>query len=131
MFSGSAIFVPGKTKIGSVYYIFSRSESFPRIQFYSCPGVQKLYFCTAASPGDPMQKYSFCTPPETFRSTDTVLGLTQLNFNCLNLLYALKIDSQYNHSSDNVPNRRFTQMKGFRRNNDMEPGFSGFMDVPG
>jgi hypothetical protein len=26
--------------------------------------VQKLYFCTAASPDRPMQKYSFCTPPE-------------------------------------------------------------------
>jgi hypothetical protein len=49
---------------------FSRSKSFPRIRFYDCPGVQKLYFRTAASPGYPVQKYSFCTPPETFRSTD-------------------------------------------------------------
>jgi hypothetical protein len=24
-----------------------------------------------ASPGCPMQKYNFCTPPETFRSTDS------------------------------------------------------------
>ncbi|MEE4355866.1 MAG: DUF1016 N-terminal domain-containing protein [Desulfococcaceae bacterium] len=29
----------------------SRSKSFPRIRFYGCPGVQKVYFCTAASPG--------------------------------------------------------------------------------
>ncbi len=48
----------------------SGSKSFPRIRFYGCPGVRKLYFCTAASPGYPMQKYNFCTPPETFRSAE-------------------------------------------------------------
>jgi hypothetical protein len=61
----------GEPRIGKSS--LSRSKSFPRIRFYGCPGVQKLYFCTAASPGGPMQKYNFCTPPETFRSTESGL----------------------------------------------------------
>jgi hypothetical protein len=50
--SGFCVFFLEKPK-------FSRSKSFPRIRFYGCPGVQKLCFYTAASPGYPCKNTIF------------------------------------------------------------------------
>jgi hypothetical protein len=55
-----------------VSFILSRSKSFPRIRFYGCPGVRKLYFCTAASPGYPCRN----TVAALFRKLFNLLILT-------------------------------------------------------
>jgi hypothetical protein len=51
--SGSIILISILTaNISKSLCIISRSKSFPRIRFYDCPGVQKLYFARLRLPVD-------------------------------------------------------------------------------